>query len=143
MTLVDVGQFAPTEHDRHDHFVLVLEEATGLIDLELDVVVAGLRTEPDFLDLRVVDVCFVLLLLLLIFEFAEIHDSAHGRLLVGGHLDKVETGFPGPGKSLLCGDDAQLGPLCRDHADRRDPDLLIDAMLLLDGFRLRRPPGQR
>jgi hypothetical protein len=29
-----------------------------------------------------------------------------------------------------------LAALGGDHADRRDPDLLVDAMLLLDGSRL-------
>ena len=51
---VDVGQFAAAEDDGDEHLVLVLEKALRLLDLELDVVIAGLGAEADFLDLGVV-----------------------------------------------------------------------------------------
>jgi hypothetical protein len=89
----------------------------------------------------VVDVGLVKFLLLLVLELAEVHDSADGRLLVGRHLDEVEAGLTREIQGLLGGDDPELASLRRDHADRRDADLLVDAMLLVDGSRLRTRMG--
>jgi hypothetical protein len=133
LALVDVRQFTPPEHDRHDDLVLVHQERLRLIHLELDVVLAGLGAEADLLDLGVVDVRLVVLLLLLVLELAEVHDPADGRLLVRRHLDEVEARLPRQVQGLVRGDDAQLGAVGPDHADRSDPDLVVDAVLLLDG----------
>ena len=137
LSLVDMCQFAAAEHDRNDDLVLVLEEALGLIDLEFDVVLARFRTQADFLDLGVVNVRLVLLLLLLILELAEVHDPADGRLLVGSHLHQIQTGFPREAECLLRGDDAELPAFGGDDPNRRDPNLLVYAVLLLYGSRLR------
>lgn len=139
LPLVDMGQFATAEYHRDDHLVLVLQESLGLIDLELDVVLASLGTETDFFDLRVMDVGFVLFFLLLILKLAEVHDSADGRFLVRRDLDKIEPRLTRPGHRLVGGDDSELPPFGGDHADRGNPDLLVDAMILIDGLRLRTP----
>jgi hypothetical protein len=115
----------------------VLQEALGLIHLELDVVLARFRPQPDLLDLRVMNVCFVLLLLLLVLELAEIHDPADGRLFVGCHLDQIEPRLTREIERLFRGDDPELTPFGGDDSDRGDPNLIVDAMLLLDGSRLR------
>ena len=137
LSLVDVGEFAAAKHHRHDHLVFVLKEPLGLVHLELDVVISRLGAESNLLDLRLMDVGFVLFLLLLVFELAEVHDPADGRLLVGRHLDQIETRLAGDGECFLRGDDAKLATVGADDPDRSDPNLLIDAMLLLDGSRLR------
>lgn len=139
LPLVDMGQFATAEYHRDDHLVLVLQESLGLIDLELDVVLASLGTKTDFFDLRVMDVGFVLFFLLLILKLAEVHDSADGRFLVRRDLDKIEPRLTRPGHRLVGGDDSELPPFGGDHADRGNPDLLVDAMILIDGLRLRTP----
>ena len=137
LALVNVCEFATAENDRDDHLVLVLQKALRLRNLELDVVLARLGTQAYFLDFGLMDVRLVLFFLLLVLELAEIHDSADGRFLVGGHLHKIQAGFPRERERLFGGDDAELSALGRDDADRRDADLLVDAVLLLDGSRLR------
>ena len=56
LSFIKVGQFATPDHDRHDDLVFVLQESLRLVDLEIDVVLAGLGTESYFLDFRLVDV---------------------------------------------------------------------------------------
>ena len=50
--------------------------------------------------LAVMRVAFVLPLLLLVLEFAEVHDAANGRLLLRGDFHKVEADFAGPLKGF-------------------------------------------
>ena len=136
LSFINVGEFASPEHDRHDDLVFVLQEALCLIDLEIDVVLARLGTESNFLDFRLMDVRAVEFLLLLILELAEVHDPADGRLFVRCHLDEIEASLAGAVQRLFRRDDPELFAVTGDHPDRRDPDLLVNAMLLLDGSRL-------
>ena len=84
----------PAEDDRHDHFVLVLQESTGLVHFEFDVVIARLGSNANFFDFALMDVGLVLFLLLLVFEFAEVHDSTNGRPLIGRHFDQIQIRVP-------------------------------------------------
>jgi hypothetical protein len=70
------------------------------------IVIADLRPQPDFFVLAVVNVAFVLPLLLLVLEFAEVHDSANRRLLGGRHFDKIEPERAGLLERLVPGDDS-------------------------------------
>jgi len=143
LTFVNMSEFSAAKNDRHDHFVFVLQETLGLIHLKLDIVIPRLGTETDFFDLGVVDVCFVLFLLLLIFEFAEIHNPADRWLFVRSHLDQIEPRLASPKQRLLGGNNTELPALGGNDPDRRDPNLFVDAMLLLDGSRLRSRKGRR
>jgi hypothetical protein len=71
---------------------------------------------------------FVLPLLLLILELAEIHDSADGRALVRRHFDQIQIGLAGGSQGLFGGHDAQLFPFRGNDADRRDADLFVDPL---------------
>ena len=73
---------------------------------------------------------------MLILELAEVHDPADGRLFVRCHLDEIEASLAGAVERLFRRDDPELFTVACDHPNRRDPDLLIDTMLLLDGSRL-------
>lgn len=136
LTFFDVGHLSAAEHDRHDDLVLVKKKTAGLSNLEIDVVVARLGTKPNLLDLGVMDVGFVMLLFLLIFELAEVHDPANRRLLIRCHLHQIEAGVSREREGVVGGHDAQLAAVGSDDTDRRDPDLVVDAMLLLYGSRL-------
>jgi hypothetical protein len=136
LSFVDVCQLAASEHDRHDDFVLVLQKTFCLIHLEIDVVLACLGPKPNFLDFRLMDVCPMEFFLLLVLELAEVHDPTDGRFLVRSHLDQVEAGLTSATQRLFRRDDPELFTVAGDDPDRRDPDLLVDAMLLLDGSRL-------
>jgi hypothetical protein len=70
----------------------------------------------------------VLSLLLLVLEFAVIHDSANWRFLGRGDLYQIEPGFTGLLKCLVRADDSQLCSVMPNHADGRDTDLLIDPL---------------
>jgi hypothetical protein len=73
---------------------------------------------------------------LLILELAEVHDPANGRFLVRRHLDQVEACLASATQRLFCRDDSELFAVAGDDPNRRDADLLVDAVLLLDGSRL-------
>ena len=64
--------FTASKTNRDLHLVALFEEATDVLDLELDVVVVRLRSKLDFLerDLRLPLSRFVLLLLLFLLELA-------------------------------------------------------------------------
>ena len=92
-SLGDVGNLATTKHDRDLHSVFMTEKLACLLDLEIDVVLTRLGPQPDFLGLGVVRMAFGLLFVLLVFEFAEVHDAANGRLLQRCHLDQIKPVF--------------------------------------------------
>ena len=52
--LVDVGEFATPEQHVDQDLVLVFKKFAGTLDLDLDVVVTGLGSNPDFLDVDLV-----------------------------------------------------------------------------------------
>jgi hypothetical protein len=71
------------------------------------------------------------LLLLLELELAEIHDLAHGRLLEGGHLDKIQQRFAGHFQGLRGWHDADLLSGGTDQPDLADANLLVDPLMIL------------
>jgi hypothetical protein len=136
LSFIDVRQFAASENNRHDDLVLVLQKTFCLIHLEIDVVFTCLGPQPNFLDLCLMNVRAMEFLLLLVLELAEVHDPTDRRLLVRRHLDQVEAGLASATQRLFRRDDPELFTVAGDDPDRRDSDLLVDAMLLLDGSRL-------
>ena len=80
LAFVDMGLFAAAEDDGDLHLVFVLQESLRLIELELNVVVARLGPQANFLELGLVAVTFVFFLVLLVFVFAEVHDPANRRV---------------------------------------------------------------
>jgi hypothetical protein len=94
-------------------------------------VVADFGAEAELFVFAVVRVAFVLPLLLLVLEFAVIHDPANGRLLLRGDLHQVQAGFAGLSQGLDGFDDAKKGAVLSDDTDRRYADLLIDPLAFL------------
>jgi hypothetical protein len=94
-------------------------------------VVADFWAEAKLFVLAVVRVAFVLPLLLLLLEFAVIHDAANRRLLLGSHFDQVHAGFASLLQGLSGFDDAKNGAVLSDDADRRYADLLVDPLAFL------------
>jgi len=93
VALVDVGHFSAAKHDRNDHLVFVGQECSGLVDLELNVMVARFGPQPYFLEFRVMNVRFVLLLLLLVLELAKVHDAADRWRRPRSDFHQVKAGF--------------------------------------------------
>jgi hypothetical protein len=130
-TFIDVGIFATAEDDREDHLIFTCQEFLGSVDLRHEVVIANFRAEPKLFVLTVVRVAFVLALLLLVFEFAEIHDSANGWFFLRGNFHQVHTDFAGLLQGLDGFDHAEQGTILSDDANRRNADLLVDPLAFL------------
>jgi hypothetical protein len=130
-TFIDVGIFATAEDDREDHFIFAGQEFFGTVDLRHEVVVANFRAEAKFFVLAVVRMALVLALLLLVFEFAEIHDSANRRFFLWRDFHQVHTDFTGLLQGLNRFDHAEQGTILSDDANRRNADLLVDPLAFL------------
>ena len=126
--LVDVGQLAAPEEDVDQDLILVLQELAGPLDLDLDVVVAGLGPHADFLDLDLVGLLLAGAFLLLVLELAVVHDLADRRPFVGRDLDEVETKLAGGFHGLAGRQDAEHGAVGANDADGRNADLFVDPL---------------
>ena len=73
---------ASAEEDVSLHFGALLEEADGVFEFELVVVLVGLRSETDLFDgyLGRVGLLFLLLLFLLVEELLVVEDTTNGRI---------------------------------------------------------------
>jgi hypothetical protein len=91
-------------------------------------VIADFRADAELFVLAVVRVAFVLPLLLLVLEFAVIHDSANGRLLLGRDFYKIEAEVFGALKGFGSFEDAELVAFRSNDADGRVADLFIDPL---------------
>ena len=130
VAFLGVGVFAAAEDDGEDHFILLGQELFGAVDLGHQVVVADFRADAELFVLAVVRVAFVLPLLLLVLEFAVIHDAANGRLLLGRDFYKIEAEVFGTLKGLGSFQDAELVAFRSDDADGRIADLFVDPLRL-------------
>ena len=90
---VQMRHFAAPEPERHFDLVAIVEKLEHVAHLDVIVIGVGVGAEFDFLDLD----GFLLLtrlsffLLLLVFEFAEIHDLTNGRIGIWRNLDKIKS----------------------------------------------------
>jgi hypothetical protein len=91
-------------------------------------VVADFRADAELFVLAVVCVAFVLPLLLLVLEFAVVHDAANGRLLLGRDFYKIEAEVFGALKGFGSFEDAELVAFRSDDADGRIADLFVDPL---------------
>jgi hypothetical protein len=117
VAFVDVGIFAAAEDDAEDHLVLLGQELLGPVDLRHEIVVADLGAHAELFVFAVVRMAFVLPLLLLVLEFAVIHDAANGRLLLGRDFHEVEADFAGAGESVDGFENSEHFSFVSDHAD--------------------------
>ena len=130
VAFVGVGVFAAAEDDGEDDFVFLGQELFGAVDLGHQVVVADFRADAELFVLAVVRVAFVLPLLLLVLEFAVVHDAANGRLLLGRDFHEVEAKFAGTLKGVDRFQDAKLIPFVSNDANGRIADLFVDPLRL-------------
>lgn len=112
------------EQDVYLNLVVMLEEFLGLLDLGIDIVIAGLGANSDFFEFLLV--CFLMAFLGLgVFELPIVHDFAHGRSLFVGHLNQIESCFASHFERLRSRDDAVLLALSSNKSDWGNPDLLV------------------
>ncbi len=91
LLLEDDGSSA--EEDVGFHFVAFFEELDSVLELEVIVMIVGLRTETDLLDFLLLGIGFRLFLLFLlrVEELLVVHYAAHGRSRSRSNLDQVEV----------------------------------------------------
>ena len=123
--MVDQLTTAVDEHDLD--LVALFEPFARVLELHVEVVVVGPRTEPKFLQLRVMHLLAGVLLLLLVLVLAIVHDLADGRPRVRRHLDKIEVRLDGHATRFLGEDDPDLAALGVDEADVADANAFIHA----------------
>ena len=110
-----------------------------MLQLEVVVVVVGLRSEANLLDrdLRLVGLQLLCLFLLLVEELLVIGDAAHGGIGFGRNLDQVELHLV---RELECVADREydgLFDVVADHAHLGCRDLVVDTVRIIRFFRLK------
>lgn len=135
-----MGQFAALEPQGELNLVAFLEEVTGLVDLNFQIVVA----DADGINIDLLQPTafmrggFVFFFLLLVTPLAKIHNFADRRPGIRGHFDKVELRFLSP--SLSVGERGRPDFLIVliNQEDRRDADLMVVAEVRRNGQGLRK-----
>src|SRR5208283_2724082 len=90
--------------------------------------------DANLLDPDLMGMSLVLSLLLLIFEFAEIHDSANRRSLGRGDLHQIEVDLSRGLDRLVRRHDTQLLPVIANHTNGASTNLFVDPLCLLLRF---------
>lgn len=126
--------FAASKHHGKLDLGAFFEELAGLFDLYQPIVLIGFGSQADFfLDNGVLlEFGFVLLFLLIVFPFAEIHKPTNGRVAVGRHFDQVHLRLAGPGEGLVDIDDTDLLIVLVDQADLGGTNSLVEPQVFDD-----------
>ncbi len=124
---------ASAEEDIRFDFVAFLEELDGVLELEVVVVVIGLRAESDLLDLLLflVSLGFFLLFLLVVEELLVVDDAAHGWCGSRRDLDEIQILLIGHSQGLLEGVDTLLYVVANQANLLDSADFIVDTMRVL------------
>ena len=127
------------EKDRGFPLGALLKEPLRVLELELEVMLVGIGTEPDLLDdnLRRVGLHLLRFLLLLIEILLIVQDLAYGRIGFGTDFDQVEFELLSQGTSLGNGIDALFRDVLPDKTYLRSGNLPIDVQFVFTLLRSR------
>ena len=128
---IDMGVLSTAKQNRHLNFVVVLKKANRLFDFETNIVFPRFGSHTDFLKFGLMLFAFGLAFGFVVFEFAEIHDPANGRLGIAGHFDQIQSSFLSSVQCLLSRDHTQLVSIFINYTDRCDSDLFIESIRFL------------
>jgi hypothetical protein len=119
----------------HLDLVALLHESLDLFGLEVDIVDAGLRPQPDLLHKHglLVLARFPVLLLLLVLEPAIVHEPADRRHGGRRYFDQIEAPFTCDAQRFVGGEHAKLAALLVDQSNLADANVLIDSKVFADG----------
>lgn len=131
LATVFMRHFPTSEKHGHLAAIAIFNKATNVFDLGFQIVIIGLGTELDFLDLYLGLTLFGFLglFLFLVKILAIVHNLTDRRLGVGRHLDEIKPDFFGALERLGNRHDAQLIAVITYYANLFCPDLLISAGL--------------
>ena len=101
---------------------------------EVNVVLAGLGTQTDFLELRLMLLVALLAqtFFLLVLEFSEVHDAADRWTIVWTDLNQIHSGFLCQFQTVSSGNDPCHVSILVDDPDGRNPNLLVDPLRFVD-----------
>ena len=118
---------AAAEAQRQLDLVAFLEEAPHRLHLDLVVMGVDVRAHLDLLDLDDLLVLARLgrLLLVGVFQLAEVEDLGDRRIGVRGNLDEIETGFFSEQQCLVDGDVAAVPAVGVDQLDAGNTDVAV------------------
>lgn len=119
---------ASAEEDVGLNFGTLLDELLGVLELEVVVVVVGLRTETDLLDdgLDLLSLDFLLFLLLLVEELLVVEDTADWGIGGGGDLNEVEFHLVGQFHGVLDGEYSRVLDVLSYETHLRHTDFVVD-----------------
>ena len=91
-TYILVGNFTSTENKGYLGLITLFEKTSYMLDLEIQVMVIGFRSDLDLFNLHLHLFLLGLLLffVLLILELAIVHNSANRRIGGGGYLNQIQ-----------------------------------------------------
>src|SRR5262245_41873781 len=131
VAVLAVGHLAPAEHHRDLDLVSVQQEASRILELELEVVLVRRGTHLDLLERGGAALALGLagrrLLLLFVLVLAVVHDPADRRARIRRDLHPVLAGLLGQPPSLPRRHVGPLPALEPDHPDLAGADALVDA----------------
>src|SRR5690606_36271062 len=124
-----VRDLATAEAARDLHLVALLEEPARVSDLDLEVVLVGLRAQLDLFQLHqdLTAAGLRLLLLHLVLVLPEVHHLAHGRVGLRVHFDEVEVLLPSELHGVDRRHDAEHLAFGPDHTNLGDTDAVVRA----------------
>ena len=130
LALFLVDDAAAAEEDVDFDLVALLEEADGVVEFELEVVVVGLRAEAYLLDdnLCRVGLAFLLALLLLVEELLVLDDFAHRRVGLRRDHHQIQTLVVGAAERLLGVENDGFHAFA-DDTHHRYVDALVDEVV--------------
>jgi len=126
-----VGFFASAEDDFDFELLAFFEEGESLLSSNIHIVLAHLDRETNAFDLDFFRVCLLLahLLILLIFEGAEIEELTDGRVFFRGNLDEVVFALVGECDGLGCFHDPEKCSVLVNDANLWHVDLAVGPIL--------------
>ena len=129
------AQIAASEHHRHLRAPPVFQEATGMGDLGVEVVVADAGPELHLLDLEGLLVALGGLFFFgqLVLRLPPVENFADGGARVGVDLDEVKIVLASHGTSFFDRYDTDLLAIGSDEADRAESNLMVDTDLGFTG----------
>jgi len=128
-----VNDFTAAKTHDQSNFVALFQEAPDVAQLEVQVVIIGLRSKLDFFhfDRGGVLASLLGLLGLLVLELSVVHDAANGRHRLGRDLDEIEAFLLCHAKRFVRRQDAELSTIVGDDADLGHTNAPIDSVRIL------------
>ena len=120
------------KENHHFGFVTIFQKPLYIPQLEIKIVLIGVRPKLDFLHVNDFLFLFSLVRLFagLVLVLAVIHDPTNRRVGVWGNFYKIHIPVEGHAQGFLCRDSAHRLAIIINHGDFPHPNHLINALLL-------------